>query len=62
MSGIDTNNLAGLADSLTQLIELASNHRFKAVEAGFSDEHAQRMAVDLHYGLVRSIFKLDPET
>ena len=56
MSNIDPNNLVALADSLGQFIELCAGHRVKAEEAGFSSPIAEQMALDMHRGLVESVF------
>ena len=44
--------LAQAADALRKMIELAAGHKVSAMEAGFSEEHAEQMAVHFHAELV----------
>lgn len=46
------DGLLAVADGLTQIIELAAGHRNRALAAGFSNEAAEEMAVEVHRKLV----------
>lgn len=48
--------LLQLADSMQHVLEASVGYRQKCVEAGFSAEAAERMAVDYHGALVGAVF------
>jgi hypothetical protein len=49
--------MAQVADGLTAIIEVASGHRRRAEEAGFSPTAAEQMALQAHHALLHTAFQ-----
>jgi hypothetical protein len=52
--------MAELADSVGMLLEMSAGYRRRAVQAGFSEDAAERVALELHHRLLGVAFR-DPD-
>ena len=54
--GLDPQAFLGFADSLQFFVELVTGYKAQWVDAGFHDDVAQQMAVQLHAQLIAKAF------